>query len=307
MFTFIKQYAFLCSCLIAGLSSASSFALNSALRHSDLPRLLHTLPLSAAIGFVLGGIYFYGVKKTLGRIEDKQAAEVQSGIIWFNLATLSLWAVVLPVPEIYIEFIIGFVFSGGCARFAGAVYTVFGSSMSNRKRFANTFVILTVTIMLVISVVKSSLALSLGLVGALSIVRFRTAVKEPEELAFLFFTIAVGLGFGSGKIGITLLAFWTICIGYILFKQIIPNQNIDNSYLVTISSSKKDILNLIKDFLQKHNLSHELTRFESGPGMNNVSFLVDINSLDILSRIDQYFLNSDVDANVTVVQTRNLY
>jgi hypothetical protein len=50
---------------------------------------------------------------------------------------------------------------------------------------------------LIITIVKSSLALSLGLVGALSIVRFRTPVKEPEELAYLFMAIAIGLGMGA--------------------------------------------------------------------------------------------------------------
>ena len=52
----------------------------------------------------------------------------------------------------------------------------------------------------VILIVKSSLALSLGLVGALSIVRFRTPIKEPEELIYLFLAIAIGLGFGAGQI-----------------------------------------------------------------------------------------------------------
>ena len=48
--------------------------------------------------------------------------------------------------------------------------------------------------MLIITVVKTSLALSLGLVGALSIVRFRSAIKDPEELLYLFFSIAIGIG-----------------------------------------------------------------------------------------------------------------
>ena len=48
-------------------------------------------------------------------------------------------------------------------------------------------------------IVKNSIALSLGLVGALSIVRFRAAIKEPEELTYLFLVIATGLGTGSGQ------------------------------------------------------------------------------------------------------------
>jgi hypothetical protein len=58
---------------------------------------------------------------------------------------------------------------------------------------------ITMTTMLIITIVKASLALSLGLVGALSIVRFRAAIKEPEELAYLFLAIAIGLDFGAGQ------------------------------------------------------------------------------------------------------------
>ena len=59
--------------------------------------------------------------------------------------------------------------------------------------------------MLIITIVKSSLSLSLGLVGALSVVRFRTAIKEPEELSYAFLAIAVGIGLGANQILITIL------------------------------------------------------------------------------------------------------
>ncbi len=66
------------------------------------------------------------------------------------------------------------------------VYTRFSTTISNKKEFSKNFVILGLTTCIVITIVKSSLALSLGLVGALSIVRFRAAIKEPEELVYLF-------------------------------------------------------------------------------------------------------------------------
>ena len=68
----------------------------------------------------------------------------------------------------------------------GYLYVKFGNSFSDRKVLAKNFVIISLTTMVIITIVKSSLALSLGLVGALSIVRFRTAIKEPEELSYLF-------------------------------------------------------------------------------------------------------------------------
>ena len=75
----------------------------------------------------------------------------------------------------------------------------FGSTLSNRSEFNLVFPFVLLTTILIITVVKSSLALSLGLVGALSIVRFRTPIKEPEELAYLFIAIAMGLGLGANQ------------------------------------------------------------------------------------------------------------
>jgi len=92
------------------------------------------------------------------------------------------------------------------------LYVRYGHSLSNRRKFASNFVLLTVTTTLIITIVKSSLALSLGLVGALSIVRFRAAIKEPEELAFLFLCIAIGLGLGAGQIMVTVVSFAVISL-----------------------------------------------------------------------------------------------
>lgn len=80
-----------------------------------------------------------------------------------------------------------------------AAYTRWGRGLSNRGSFARNLVLVCLTTMLIITIVKASLALSLGLVGALSIVRFRTPIKEPEELVYLFLAIAVGLGFGANQ------------------------------------------------------------------------------------------------------------
>ena len=78
-------------------------------------------------------------------------------------------------------------------------YLKYSSTLSNKFEFSKNFVILGITTTIVITIVKSSLALSLGLVGALSIVRFRAAIKEPEELVFLFLVIATGLGCGGNS------------------------------------------------------------------------------------------------------------
>jgi hypothetical protein len=89
-------------------------------------------------------------------------------------------------------------------------YQRFSPVLSNKRKFSRVFVFVAATTMLVISVVKSSLALSLGLVGALSIIRFRTPIKEPEELAYLFLAIGLGLGLGANQYLATVLIFAVI-------------------------------------------------------------------------------------------------
>jgi len=88
--------------------------------------------------------------------------------------------VVIQIP--WQILVVDIILTAVCALILKLFYIRFGQSLSNRSRLANNFVAIAVTTALVITIVKSSLALSLGLVGALSIVRFRTAIKDPEEL-----------------------------------------------------------------------------------------------------------------------------
>ena len=97
-------------------------------------------------------------------------------------------------------------------------YENFGTSLSNRAYLSKNFVLLCVTTALIITVIKTSITLSLGLVGALSIVRFRTAIKEPEELGYIFLIIAVGIGFGADMALLT-GASVSMILGIIFIEQ----------------------------------------------------------------------------------------
>ena len=94
-------------------------------------------------------------------------------------------------------------------------YIKVGRALNDKDYFSDTFIPLAVITTLVITVIKFSLALSLGLVGALSIVRFRAAIKEPEELVYLFFIIAIGLANGANQFLLSIIA--TIIILTFLF------------------------------------------------------------------------------------------
>ncbi len=111
-----------------------------------------------------------------------------------------------PAPLSISALLLNLALGATCTYILSWHYVRFGKTNSNRAELAQVFPIIAMTTVLIISVVKSSLALSLGLVGALSIVRFRTPIKEPEELGYLFISISLGLGFGTDQRVPTLLA-----------------------------------------------------------------------------------------------------
>ncbi|MBR9923168.1 MAG: DUF4956 domain-containing protein [Bacteroidetes bacterium] len=98
-------------------------------------------------------------------------------------------------------------------------YIRFGSAISNRKKFGNNFLPLALGTLLIIMIVKSSIALSLGLVGALSIVRFRAAIKDPEELTYLFIAIGIGLAGGANQPILAIVALLVILLILFVHKR----------------------------------------------------------------------------------------
>tara|TARA_Y100000816_G_scaffold265656_1_gene225671 strand:+ start:629 stop:1354 length:726 start_codon:yes stop_codon:yes gene_type:complete len=96
-------------------------------------------------------------------------------------------------------------------------YLKVGRALNDKDYFSDTFIPLAIITTLVITVIKFSLALSLGLVGALSIVRFRAAIKEPEELVYLFFIISIGLANGANQFLLSTIS--TIIIILFLFLR----------------------------------------------------------------------------------------
>ena len=80
-----------------------------------------------------------------------------------------------------LEFLIGFILTIIYSLVIRIIYTKYSVSVSNKVLIANTFPLFSISIFLIVITIKSSIVLSLGLVGALSIIRFRTAIKEPEQ------------------------------------------------------------------------------------------------------------------------------
>jgi hypothetical protein len=154
-------------------------------------------------------------------------------------------------------------------------YIKCAKTISNRKQFSANFLLISFTTMLIITIVKSSLALSLGLVGALSIVRFRAAIKEPEELAYLFFAISVGLGLGASQTMVVIEAF-AIGMIFIWGRFLIKGKSTWQNLYLNVSGNPSEIdLNKIVDVVKDTFGKYQLKRFDENGRAIEASFVID--------------------------------
>ena len=114
-------------------------------------------------------------------------------------------------------------------------YIKVGRALNDKDYFSDTFIPLAIITTLVITVIKFSLALSLGLVGALSIVRFRAAIKEPEELVYLFFIIAIGLANGANQFLLSIIAT-IIILTFLFIRNIYKSKKVNDGNLISDSN-----------------------------------------------------------------------
>ena len=181
-------------------------------------------------------------------------------------------------------FLVNLLLAAVCAYILGIVYIHWGASLTNRRKFAANFLLMTITTTFIIMVVRSSVALSLGLVGALSIVRFRAAVKEPEELAYLFFALGIGIGLGDNQRLITLVAMAT-GIALIGLRQLFRKTDADVNLHVSIASNNPSEISLeqITAALGKHTAKLKLIRFDETATAMEAAYLVEFRRMDQLT------------------------
>ncbi len=169
-------------------------------------------------------------------------------------------------------------------------YKKYGSTISNREEFSNIFPFILLTTTLVITIVKSSLALSLGLVGALSIVRFRTPIKEPEELSYLFICIAAGLGFGANQTLITLASVVLILAFMTMFK-IFRKSSIEKNMFISLElntdklKDKENLLKNINKIILNEVDNFDLRRFDTKEDNMEATYMISVKKIDSIEKL----------------------
>jgi hypothetical protein len=225
-----------------------------------------------------------GVDAFLQSFATAQTDRLQLTTIAINLALSALFAFVL-----------------------GQAYVHWGMSLSNRRALAANFMLISVTTTFIILVVRSSVALSLGLVGALSIVRFRAAIKEPEELAFLFFSIGLGIGLGDNQRMLTLLA---LLVGLILIGlgRLFRRRRADVNLHLIVSSHDQSKLDLdtIIETLQSFASRLKLQRFDENGERMEASFMIEFADLDMLQAARDKLRSITPEVEITFLDNRGV-
>lgn len=157
-----------------------------------------------------------------------------------------------------------------CGMIIYMVYRYFYKGVIYNNNFNILLVMTSMVTCFIVIVISSNVVLSLGMVGALSIVRFRTAVKDPLDVGFLFWTVAVGITCGAGLYIISLMATLVISVVYILLIKV---RNRKRVYLLIVKYQ-----NEVQDKVTKtiHQLHKVLKNRTTANGFTEVTYEVRI-------------------------------
>lgn len=155
-----------------------------------------------------------------------------------NAASISVFDMILTI-----------VLSFGIGVFIFLVYKKTYRGVMYSAGFGTTLIALTMITAIVILAVTSNVVLSLGMVGALSIVRFRTAIKDPLDIAFLFWSIGAGIILAAGMIPLAVIG--SVCIGIILLVFVNKASN-THPYMVVLGCTGHDAEMKAKKFLSEN-------------------------------------------------------
>lgn len=177
--------------------------------------------------------------------------------------------------------------------FAGVMYSA---------SFGVSIMAMTLITTLIILAVTSNIVLSLGMVGALSIVRFRTAVKEPLDIAFLFWAISVGIVIGAGLIPLGIIGSVFIGIVLLIF---VNKKSSDTPYVVVLNldndKAENDCMELIKSKTKKSLIKSKTV------SRNGIELIVEVRLLDMSAKLLNELLTINGVNNASLVSYNGEY
>lgn len=191
------------------------------------------------------------------------------------------------------------------------VYKSQAKTLSNPEDLASIFPFLSIGVTIIIIVVKSSLALSLGLVGALSIVRFRTPIKEPEELTYIFLCIGIGIATGANQYKVAYIGVLLTTVFIYFYNWLKKGENKKSKLSIYINgiqtSELNNLIELVKEYSLKidfHNMSVDSNKTDHKASLSLAILGSDFEKLTNLVN-DMKYKYPQIDVNI--VDSSTLY
>jgi Domain of unknown function (DUF4956) len=170
-----------------------------------------------------------------------------------------------PISGInYVNWVAGITILLIIAQLFSLFFNKYGTTASHRKLFSTLFSLFAISIYIIVTTIKTSLALSLGLVGALSILRFRTAIKEPEQIIYLLALTGVSISLAAEQF-ITTIVFATFFLGGVLFRHhaLIQDVAIHTDYVVLDFQADELSIKTILDQILTYKFVTEITSIDN--------------------------------------------
>lgn len=150
------------------------------------------------------------------------------------LEALTQMQVKMPIGTVLLVLLIAFL----VAMIIYITYKTTYSGVLYNPRFNLSLVMITMVTTIVMVVIGSNISVSLGMVGALSIIRFRTAVKDPRDTAFIFWAVVSGLACGTQNYTIVLIGSLFLCLILFVFRMIVKTED---KYMLVVKGKDFDI------------------------------------------------------------------
>lgn len=205
------------------------------------------------------------------------------GIENFNLETVSLT-----------NFFLGIIINLFLALFVRYTYIKNSFSVSNKLIIANIFPIFSLSLYLIVITIKSSLVLSLGLVGALSIIRFRTAVKETEQIVYFLILTATSIATAANSylfsvIFVTIIHFYNI---YTSRKNAGKIHSVNDQIVINASDIEENLINTVVADLNARNIQIEIISLKKTKLRSTIVLRVSEFDLNLYQTIEDLIVQS---------------
>ena len=179
------------------------------------------------------------------------------------------------------------------------IYQKYSTSVSNRKIFSYQFVPYTVSIFLIVFTIKSSLVLSLGLVGALSIIRFRTAVKETEQIISLLYLTGVSIALAANQFVLPIISSIVVFLYYYMRNKFYSeNEKEDNILVSEFEKFDETLFNdAINSIKKEFKINISIISFDEKDGITSIVLKVSEVNLKIIKSYKDIIKSKNLKLN----------